>query len=77
MVTGHPTGMRGSGKRPPQSIDFDYLGGLSDRADREIRAAEDALIEYIAQEERREALYASTTSGLEDKFPALKKEGVR
>jgi hypothetical protein len=78
-ATGQRVGMgagRGA-KQRPQPIDFKYLDGLSGKADKEIRATEDALVEFIEQERRREALYADTASNLDAKYPALKKEGVR
>lgn len=78
---GHPVGLKSGIQTKPQRIDFDYLDGLSARAERELRRTEDALIEYIAAEERREALYdgqrQQDRAELEARYPALKKEGVR
>lgn len=77
-ATGQPVGVRTGSSRPkPQRIDFDYLDGLSARAEREIRETEDALVAFIEAERKRETLYDTTTVGLEEKYPALKKEGVR
>lgn len=76
-ATGQPVGVKPGAKRPPQKIHFDYLEGLAGKVDSEIRMTEDALVEFISQENKRQALYANTTSDLEAKYPAMAKGGVR
>lgn len=78
---GQPVGIKTGARMPPQRIDFDYLDGLSDRAEREIRATEDALIAYITDQKKRDGLYEdqkrADADSLENKYPALRKDGVR
>lgn len=67
-----PSGKKigGSTRRP--TIDFKYLDGLAGRVDRELRDTEDALVAFVAAEEKRRALYANQHANLEDRYPALR-----
>ena len=53
------------------TVNEKYLNGLAARTERELREAEDALVEHIAASTQRERLYDSTTSDLADRYPAL------
>ena len=54
------------------TVNDKYLTGLAARTERELRAAEDALVEHIASSTQRENLYDSTKSDLADRYPAIK-----
>lgn len=60
---------------PNTQINFDYLTGLGGSVEQEIRKTEDALVDYIAAERRREGLYDAdrerTRDELMRKYPAL------
>lgn len=75
-ATGQPLGMKGKGGKPQvQTIKFDYLEGLSRTVGEELRQTEDALLDYIDAQQRRDSLYAAekakTTDELVAKYPAL------
>lgn len=57
----------------PPKIDFRFLDGLAGTAADEIRQTEDALVAYVAAEEKRSALYAGPRTDLTAKYPALAK----
>ena len=51
-----------------RTLDFGVLDGLAARAAAEIRAAEDALIEFIEAEQKRDALHAKTKHEIAAKY---------
>jgi hypothetical protein len=60
--------MPGSHLRFVRTLDLGVLDGLAARAAAEIRAAEDALIEFIEAEQKRDALHAKTKHEIAAKY---------
>jgi hypothetical protein len=54
--------------RRVRRIDFAQLGGLSTSADRELRETEDALIAFMEQQAKRDALYAESREELKQRY---------
>ena len=60
--------MPGSHLRFVRTLDFGVLDGLATRAATEIRETEDALIEFIEAEQKRDALHAKTKQEIAAKY---------
>jgi hypothetical protein len=81
---GLPTGHGNDGRprpsrrqsRRPRKIDFGLLDGLSTRADAELRETEDALIGFIEQQSKRDALYARYDDDLRERFQFGRMGGI-
>jgi hypothetical protein len=54
--------------RRVRKIDFAQLDGLSTIADQELRQAEDALVAFMEQQARRDALYVESREELRQKY---------
>jgi hypothetical protein len=82
LPSGQPTGnARGPQpyRRPARrvrKIDFAQLDGLSMRADQELRDAEDALIAFMEQQEKRDRLYVNSREELMERFQFGRMGGV-
>lgn len=59
---------RGDRRHRVGKIDFTRLAGLSTRADVELRETEDALISFIEQQSKGDALYAKSMDDLREKY---------
>jgi hypothetical protein len=73
-----PTGQqpdRGPSRRV-RKIDFDQLDGLSTSADQELRETEDALVAFLEQQAKRDALYGQSREELERKYEFGRMDGV-
>jgi hypothetical protein len=82
LPSGQPTG-RGRGPQPyrrharrVRKIDFDVLDGLRVRADQELREAEDTLIAFMEQQEKRDRLYVKPREELKKRFRFGRMGGV-
>ena len=66
-------------RRPPRrvrKVDFARLDGLSTSADQELRETEDALVAFMEQQAKRDALYVKSREELEQKFEFGRMGGV-
>jgi hypothetical protein len=54
--------------RGVRKIDFGRLDALSTSADQELREAEDALVAFMEQQAKRDALYAESREELKQKY---------
>jgi hypothetical protein len=73
-----PTGQQ-SHRRQLQrvpKIDFGRLDGLSTSADQELRETEDALVAFIEQQAKRDALYVKSREELKQKYEFGRMDGV-
>lgn len=59
-----------------RKIDFAQLNRLSTSADQELREAEDALVAFMEQQAKRDALYAESREELERKYEFGRTGGV-
>ena len=78
LPTGQPEGRqphRGQSQRV-RKIDFGKLDGLSTSADQELRETEDALLAFIEQQAKRDALYAESREELKQKYEFGRMDGV-
>jgi hypothetical protein len=74
LSTGQPTS-HGRGPQPyrrharrVRKIDFDQLDGRSIRANQELREAEDTLIAFMEQQEKRDRLKVKSRDELKEKY---------
>jgi hypothetical protein len=58
---------RRQSRRVPK-IDFAQLDGLSTSADQELRETEDALVAFMEQQAKRDALYVKSRDELKEKY---------
>jgi hypothetical protein len=73
-----PTGQQPQ-RRPSrrvQKIDFGQLDDLSVSADQELRETEDALVAFMEQQAKRDALYAESREELKRKYEFGRMDGV-
>ena len=82
LPSGQPTS-NGRGPRPyrryarrVRKIDFAQLDGLSMRADQELRETEDALVNFIEAQEKRDRLYSKSQDELKERFQFGRMGGV-
>ena len=82
LPSGQPTG-HGRGAQPyrrharrVRKIDFAVLDGLRVRTDQELRETEDALVAFIEQQAKRDALYAESREELKQKYEFGRMGGV-
>ena len=59
-----------------RKIDFARLDGLSSRADTALRETEDALVAFMEQQAKRDALYAESREELKQKYEFGRMDGV-
>jgi hypothetical protein len=62
--------------RRVRKIDFGQLDGLSTSADQELRETEDALVAFMEQQAKRDALYAESREELKRKYEFGRMDGV-
>ena len=62
--------------RRVRKIDFGRLDDLSTSADQELRKTEDALVAFMEQQAKRDALYAESREELEQKYEFGRIDGV-
>ena len=62
--------------RRVRKIDFGQLDGLSTSADQELRETEDALVAFIEQQAKRDALYVGSREELKQKYEFGRMGGV-
>jgi hypothetical protein len=62
--------------RRVREIDFGQLDGLSTSADQELRETEDALVAFVEQQAKRDALYAGSREELRQKYEFGRMDGV-
>ena len=62
--------------RRVRKIDFGQLDGLSASADQELRETEDALVAFIEQQAKRDALYVGSREELKQKYEFGRMDGV-
>ena len=62
--------------RRVRKIDFGRLDGLSTSADQELRQTEDALVAFMEQQAKRDALYAESREELKQKYEFGRMGGV-
>ena len=62
--------------RRVRKIDFGQLDSISTRADQELRETEDALVAFIEQQAKRDALYAESRQELKRKYEFGRMDGV-
>jgi hypothetical protein len=58
----------GESRGESAKIDFDQLDGLSTSADQELRETEDALVAFMEQQAKRDALYGESREDLKQKY---------
>jgi hypothetical protein len=75
---GQPTGQQPHRRqsRRVRKIDFGQLDDLSTSADRELRKTEDALVAFMEQQAKRDALYVESRAELEQKYEFGRLDGV-
>ena len=74
MPTGEQPRRRPSGR--VSKIDFGQLDGLSTSADQELRETEDALVAFMEQQAKRDALYVGRGRELKRKYEFGRMGGV-
>jgi hypothetical protein len=62
--------------RRVRKVDFGQLVGLSTSADQELRETEDALVAFMEQQAKRDALYAGSREELKQKYEFGRMDGV-
>jgi hypothetical protein len=62
--------------RRVRKIDFAQLDALSASADKELRETEDALVAFVEQQARRDALYGESREELKQKYEFGRMGGV-
>jgi hypothetical protein len=62
--------------RRVREIDFGQLDGLSTSADQELRETEDALVAFVEQQAKRDALYGESRDELKQKYEFGRMGGV-
>ena len=62
--------------RRVRKIDFAQLDGISTSADQELRETEDALVAFMEQQAKRDALYAESREELKQKYEFGRMGGV-
>jgi hypothetical protein len=62
--------------RRVREIDFGQLDGLSTSADQELRETEDALVAFVEQQAKRDALYGESREELKQKYEFGRMGGV-
>ena len=62
--------------RRVRKIDFAQLDGISTGADQELRETEDALVAFMEQQAKRDALYTESREELEQKYEFGRMDGV-
>ena len=77
-IEGLPTGQQPHRRqsRRVRKIDFARLDGLSASADQELRETEDALVAFVEQQARRDALYGESREELKQKYEFGRMGGV-
>ena len=73
-----PTGQQPHRRRSRRArrIDFGQLDGLSTSADQELRETEDALVAFMEQQAKRDALYAESRDELKQRYQFGRVDGV-
>jgi hypothetical protein len=74
LPSGQPPHRRQSRQVP--KIDFGQLDGLSTTADQELRETEDALLAFMEQQAKRDALYVKSREELMQKYEFGRMDGV-
>ena len=59
-----------------RKIDFGQLDGLNTSADQELRETEDALVAFMEQQAKRDALYGQSREELKEKYEFGRMGGV-
>jgi hypothetical protein len=62
--------------RRVRKIDFAQLDGLSTSTDQELRETEDALVAFMEQQAKRDALYVKSQAELKQKYEFGRLDGV-
>ena len=62
--------------RRARKIDFAQLDGLSTSAEQELRETEDALVAFMEQQAKRDALYVESREELKQKYEFGRTDGV-
>jgi hypothetical protein len=74
LLTGQQPHRRQS--RRVRKIDFAQLDDLSSSADQELRETEDALVAFMEQQAKRDALYVESRDELKRKYEFGRMDGV-